>query len=89
MRLSRRSVITVVLGLVEPAVLGNRERVLIIFKWLLVPASVLIVLGVIAFALADLHRMRGVRSIAVLVIVVACLLSLAAALMGWHERKRR
>jgi hypothetical protein len=49
---------------------------------------VLIVLGVVVFVLADLHRMRGVRSVAVSVIIIACLLALGAALMAWHERKR-
>jgi hypothetical protein len=62
---------------------------MIIFKWLLVPASLLIVLGVVVFVMADLHRMKGVRSVAVSVIIIACLLALAAALIAWHERSRR
>jgi len=50
---------------------------------------VLVVLGVVVFILADLHRMSTVRSIAVSVIALACLLTLAAALIAWHERRRR
>ena len=67
---------------------GPRERRLIIFKWLLVPASVLVIVGVMGFILADLERMRTVRSIAVSVIAVACLLALVAAFMAWYGRTR-
>jgi hypothetical protein len=45
-------------------------------------------LGLVVFVMGDLHRMKGVRSIAVSMIIVACLLALAAALMAWRERKR-
>lgn len=49
------------------------------FPGLLVPASVLITVGVTVFILADLRRMSAVRSIAMSVIAAACLLTLAAA----------
>jgi len=46
-------------------------------------------LDVGVFILANLNRMSKMRSIAVSVIALACLLTLAAALIAWHERKRR
>ena len=64
------------------------ERRLIIFKWLLGPATVLGIVGFIVFVMADVQRMRAVRSIAVSMIVVACLLTLVAAFMAWYERTR-
>jgi hypothetical protein len=42
----------------------RRERRLIIFKWLLLPASVLVVLGVVVFIVADMERMKALRSVA-------------------------
>ena len=67
----------------------RQEWLLTIFKWLLVPASVLVVLGVVVFVLADLNRMTTVRSVALSVIAIACLLTLAAGLIAWYERPRR
>jgi hypothetical protein len=45
--------------------------------------------GVVVFVIADLNRMKGMRSIAVSMIIIAYLLALAAALIAWCERRRR
>jgi hypothetical protein len=67
----------------------NRSEVLgaPIFKWLLVPASILAVFGFTVFISADIARMRTLRSIAASVFVAACLMAAAAALIGWYERR--
>jgi hypothetical protein len=59
-----------------------------IFRWLHVPASILAVLGFTAFVSADIAQMKTLRSIAASVVVAACLLAVAAALLGWYERQR-
>lgn len=59
-----------------------------IFKWLLVPASILAVLGFTVFISADLAHMKTLRSIAASVVAAACLMAAAAALIGWYERRR-
>jgi energy-converting hydrogenase Eha subunit H len=61
---------------------------MIIFKWLLVPAAVLVTVGVVSFIAADMERMRTLRSAASGVIVLACLLTVAAGLGAWFGRKR-
>jgi hypothetical protein len=42
----------------------------------------------VVFILADIESMKTVRSIAASGVVVACLLALAAALIGWYEHRR-
>jgi hypothetical protein len=59
-----------------------------IFKWLLAPASILATISVVVFVVADLERMKTLRSIAAGALVLACLLTLGAGLLGWYERKR-
>jgi hypothetical protein len=59
------------------------------FKWLLVPATILAAVGVVVFVVADMERMRTLRSIATAGIVVACLLTVAAVLIAWFERKHQ
>jgi hypothetical protein len=67
----------------------NRSEVLgaPIFKWLLVPASILAVFGFTVFISADIAGMRTLRAIAASVFVAACLMAAAAALIGWYERR--
>jgi hypothetical protein len=59
-----------------------------IFKWLLLPASMLAVLGVIGFVLADTEAFSTLRAIAASVVILACLLAFAAAVIGWYGRQR-
>jgi hypothetical protein len=60
-----------------------------LFKWLLAPASVLAVASLVVFVMADLERMKTLRSVAASAFVVACLLTLSAGLIALYERKRR
>jgi hypothetical protein len=57
-----------------------------IFKWLLLPASILAVLGVMGFVLADTEALSTLRAIAASVVILACLLAFAAAIIGWYNR---
>jgi hypothetical protein len=57
-----------------------------IFKWLLLPASILAVLGVMGFVLADTEALSTLRAIAASVVILACLLAFAAAIIGWYSR---
>ena len=59
------------------------------FKWLLVPASALAVLGVILFIQADMEAMRTLRSVAAGVVAVACLLAIAGGVIARFERQRQ
>jgi hypothetical protein len=59
-----------------------------IFKWLLAPASILAAISVVVFILANLERMKTLRSIASGALVLACLVTLGAVLFAVYERKR-
>lgn len=60
-----------------------------IFKWLLVPASMLATISFVVFVLADLERMRTLRSVAAGTLVLACLLAVGAGLLALYERRRQ
>ena len=60
-----------------------------IFKWLLAPASILAAISVVVYILADLERMRTLRSVAAGALVLACLLTISAGLLALYERRHR
>jgi hypothetical protein len=59
-----------------------------IFKWLLAPASILATIAVVVFVLADLERMKTVRSVAAEALVLASLVTLGAGLFALYGRER-
>jgi hypothetical protein len=59
-----------------------------IFKWLLAPASILAIISVVVFVLADLARMKTLRSVAAGTLVLASLATLAAGLFALYGRRR-
>lgn len=59
-----------------------------IFKWLLAPASLLAAIALVVFIVADLQRMKGLRSVAAGALVLACLVTIGAGLFGLYQRRR-
>jgi hypothetical protein len=59
-----------------------------VFKWLLAPASIIGVVSFVVFILADLERMKTLRSIAAGAFVLACLVTVGAGLLALYERRR-
>lgn len=60
-----------------------------IFKWILAPASILATISVVIFMVADLERMKTLRSVATGALVLSCLATLGAGLFALYERRRR
>lgn len=60
-----------------------------IFKWILAPASILATISLIVFIVADLERMKTLRSVAVGALMFAFLVTLGAGLFALYERRRQ
>jgi hypothetical protein len=57
------------------------------FKWLLVPASILATISLAVFVVADVERIT-LRSVAAGTLLLACLVMLGAGLFALYGRKR-